>query len=40
MGNITFQISLDGVTKESNYGKSHSQVITERVIKTVKELLA
>lgn len=39
MGNITFQISLDGVTKESNYGKSHSGVITERVVKNVEELL-
>ena len=39
MGNITFQISLDGVTKESNYGKSHSSVITERVVKNVEELL-
>lgn len=39
MGNITFQVSLDGVTKESNYGKSHSSAITEKVIKTVEELL-
>lgn len=39
MGNITFQISLDGVTPEANYGKSHSSVITKRVVDTVKLLL-
>ena len=37
MGNITFQISLDGVTKESNYGKSHSSSVTEKVIRGIIE---
>ena len=39
MGNITFQISLDGVTKEGNYGKSHSNVLTKRVVRNVEKLL-
>lgn len=36
MRNITFQISIDGVTKESNYAKSHSEKVTEKVIKNIE----
>lgn len=39
MGNITFQISLDGVSAEANYSKSHSSFITKRVVDNVKLLL-
>ena len=39
MKNVSFQISLDGVTPESNYGKSHSRVMTQRVVNTVDSLL-
>lgn len=39
MGNISFQISLDGVTAELNYSKSHSEFITKRVLENIKLLL-
>ena len=39
MGNVTFQISLDGVTAEANYSKSHSSFMTKKVVETIDELL-
>ena len=39
MGNVTFQISLDGVTAEANYSKSHSSFMTKKVVETIGELL-
>ena len=35
MGNICFQISIDGATHESNYSKSHSEAVTNRVLKNI-----
>ena len=39
MGNVTFQISLDGVTAEANYSKSHSSFMTKKVVETIGEFL-
>lgn len=39
MGNINFQISIDGVTEESNYTKSHNVKVTERVIKNIEFMI-
>lgn len=39
MGNITFQISLDGISPEANYSKSHSSFVTKKVVETVEKLL-
>lgn len=39
MGNINFQISLDGVTFASNYAKSHNSKITEKVIQNVETMV-
>ncbi len=36
MGNITFQVSVDGITQESNYAKSHSKIITQTVLKNIE----
>lgn len=36
MGNVTFQVSIDGVTTESNYAKSHSTQITEKVLDNIE----
>ncbi|MBR1802711.1 MAG: phosphotransferase [Clostridia bacterium] len=32
MGNVTFQVSIDGATAESNYAKSHNALVTKRVL--------
>ncbi|MBE6161797.1 MAG: radical SAM protein [Firmicutes bacterium] len=39
MGNIVFQISIDGVTPAANYSKSHSEQITKKVVETIEKLL-
>lgn len=39
MGNISFQISIDGATAESNYAKSHNPNITEKVLKNIEYLV-
>lgn len=39
MKNVNFQISLDGVTPESNYSKSHSKIITSTVLKNIDFIL-
>lgn len=39
MGNVSFQISLDGVSSEANYSKSHSAFITKKVVETIDSLL-
>lgn len=39
MGNVSFQISIDGVTHESNYSKSHSKFITNAVLSNIEYLL-
>lgn len=39
MGNISFQISLDGVSPEANYSKSHSSYMTNKVVSTIDKLL-
>ena len=39
MGNISFQISIDGVTSDSNYAKSHNAKITEKVIENIEIMI-
>ena len=39
MGNVSFQISIDGATAESNYAKSHSAQITERVLSNIEYMI-
>ena len=39
MGNVSFQVSLDGVTYESNYSKSHSAIIIEKVLQNVDTMI-
>lgn len=39
LGNICFQISLDGVTGETNYARTHSEIITEKVLKNIDCIL-
>ena len=39
MGNISFQISIDGVTPDSNYAKSHNAKITEKVIQNIEIMI-
>lgn len=39
MKNVSFQISLDGVTPESNYSKSHSKFITNMVLENIDFML-
>lgn len=39
MRNVSFQISIDGVTPGSNYSKSHSKFITNAVINNIEYLL-
>lgn len=39
MRNVTFQISLDGVSAEANYSKSHSSFMTKKIVETIDELL-
>lgn len=39
MRNISFQISIDGVTKESNYAKSHNVNITEKVLQNIDNMI-
>ena len=39
MGNVSFQISVDGATAESNYAKSHSAQITERVLSNIEYMI-
>ena len=39
MGNISFQISIDGVTADSNYAKSHNAKITEKVIENIEIMI-
>lgn len=36
MENVSFQISIDGATAESNYAKSHSAKITEKVLQNIE----
>ena len=37
MENVSFQISIDGVTPNFNYVKSHNAKITEKVIQSIEE---
>ncbi len=39
MGNITFQISLDGIDFESNYARTHSVSVTQRVLHNIDLML-
>lgn len=39
LGNISFQVSIDGATPESNYAKSHSAQITEKVLKNIENMI-
>lgn len=39
MGNINFQISIDGVTSDSNYAKSHNSKVTEKVIRNIEAMV-
>ena len=39
MKNVSFQISLDGVTPESNYSKSHSKFVTNMVLENIDYML-
>ena len=39
MGNICFQISIDGVDSKTNYSKSHSSFVTNAVLNNIKCLL-
>ena len=39
MKNVSFQISLDGVTPETNYSKSHSKFITNMVLDNIDFML-
>lgn len=36
MKNVSFQVSIDGVTAESNYAKSHNAKITEKVLANIE----
>lgn len=38
MGNITFQISLDGIDKKSNYARTHNGNVTQRVLKNIEDI--
>lgn len=39
MGNINFQISIDGVTPHSNYAKSRNPKVTEKVIQNLEAIV-
>ena len=39
MGNVFFQVSLDGVTKESNEGRTKNGRITERILENIDVIL-
>lgn len=39
MENVTFQVSIDGATAESNYAKSHNSKITERVLQNIEYMI-
>ena len=39
MENINFQISIDGVTSDSNYAKSHNLKATEKVIQNIETMV-
>lgn len=39
MRNVNFQISIDGATAESNYAKSHSAQITEKVLSNIEYMI-
>lgn len=39
MKNVSFQISLDGTTPESNYSKTHSKFITKKVLENIGFIL-
>lgn len=39
MGNVSFQISIDGATAKSNYAKSHNAKVTEKVLKNIEYLI-
>ena len=39
MGNVSFQVSIDGVTAKSNYAKSHNAKITERVLSNIEYMV-
>lgn len=39
MGNISFQISVDGVTGETNYARTHNPKNTEKVLKNIDYML-
>lgn len=39
MKNVCFQVSIDGATADSNYGKSHSSTITEKVLKNIELMI-
>ena len=39
MKNVNFQISIDGVTPESNYAKTHNSKITERVLENIEYII-
>lgn len=36
MGNIYFQVSLDGTNKDTNYARTHNPLITEKVVDNVR----
>ena len=40
MGNVSFQISIDGATGGSNYAKSHNAKVTERVLKNIESMIS
>lgn len=39
MKNVTFQISIDGVTAKSNYAKSHNEKITKKVLENIDYII-
>lgn len=36
MGNIYFQVSLDGANKDTNYARTHNPAITQRVVENIQ----
>ncbi len=39
MGNICFQVSLDGTTHEGNYARTHNESITKKVLDNIDKML-
>ena len=39
LGNINFQVSIDGVTTETNYARTHSELVTQRVVKNIESMI-